>query len=317
MVEEKIYSFLNRIILREYKLLLIILICSFISFLFFSFFIPARYQATLKVFPNQNENNISSLNFLAQDFGLSGSQSSNFPLSEIALSNSILDKIYYGSYKKSSGEVTNINNLLNKSFFSFIKNEKSESLEKFLTIEKLKERLNVSYDRRTNITSLTIEIEDPNVSKEILELFYDEISLFINQSINEAASYKKNFIEKRISVVQDELLSAESDLEEFLKVNKSFQDSPLLLKKITELKREVSVKEGAYLILKQELEVAKIDEIKNTLKLFIIEKPEVSPIKSFPRRLSFASTGSIIVALFFLLLRNRRDLKNILSLKNI
>ena len=285
--------------------------------MFFSFFIPARYQATLKVFPNQNENNISSLNFLAQDFGLSGSQSSNFPLSEIALSNSILDKIYYGSYKKSSGEVTNINNLLNKSFFSFIKNEKSESLEKFLTIEKLKERLNVSYDRRTNITSLTIEIEDPNVSKEILELFYDEISLFINQSINEAASYKKNFIEKRISVVQDELLSAESDLEEFLKVNKSFQDSPLLLKKITELKREVSVKEGAYLILKQELEVAKIDEIKNTLKLFIIEKPEVSPIKSFPRRLSFASTGSIIVALFFLLLRNRRDLKNILSLKNI
>ena len=259
MNEERIYSFLTRLISKDYKLLLRTFILFFTLFIFVSFLIPKRYQSTLKVLPNQNENNISSLNFLAQDFGLSGSSSSNFPLSEIALSNSVLDKIYYSNFETSSGNTLNLDNILNQSFFSFSNQQKNEALQKHVTIEKFKERLNVSYDRKTNITTLSVQLEDPFISKQVLDLFYYELSSFINNSINKAASYKKNFIEKRISVVQNELLSAENKLEEFLNINKFFQDSPLLLKRYNELKREVSVKEGAYLILKQELEVAKID----------------------------------------------------------
>lgn len=316
MNEERIYSFLTRLISKDFKLLIRAFLLFFILFVFISFLIPKRYQSTLKVLPNQNENNISSLNFLAQDFGLSGSSPSNFPLSEIALSNSVLDKIYYSNFETSSGSITNLENILNQSFFSFSNQQKNESLQKYLTIEKFKERLNVSYDRRTNITTLSVQLEDPFISKQVLDLFYNELSSFINNSINNAASYKKNFIEKRISVVQNELLSAESSLEEFLNINRFFQDSPLLLKKYNELKREVSVKEGAYLILKQELEVAKIDEIKNTLKIFIIESPQVSPVKSYPSRLPFSLTSSVVLLLIFFIIRNRFELKKLLIFIN-
>jgi uncharacterized protein involved in exopolysaccharide biosynthesis len=310
MVDEKIYIILFRMLRREMKTLILAFFVSFFIFALISYLVPKRYNSTLKFFPNQNENNISSLNAFAQDFGLGGSGSSNFPLSDIASSNLILDKIYYSSFEKINGEATSISIILNKKRTPFFNKPKEESLEKFLTIEKFKDRLSISYDRRSNITSISVSIEDPNVAKQILDLFYTELSLYINKSINNAASYKKNFIEKRSIDVASELFLAESKLEEFLNENKLMGNSPLLLRKWNELKREVSVKESAYIILRRELEIAKIDEVKNTLKIFILEKPEVAAIKSYPSRLSFSFFGALISIFIIFLLRSRKELKD-------
>jgi uncharacterized protein involved in exopolysaccharide biosynthesis len=310
MVDEKIYIILFRILRREMKTLILAFFVSFFIFALISYLVPKRYNSTLKFFPNQNENNISSLNAFAQDFGLGGSGSTNFPLSEIASSNIILDKIYYSSFEKINGEATSISSILNKKRTPFFNKPKEESLEKFLTIEKFKDRLSISYDRRSNITSISVSIEDPNVAKQILDLFYTELSLYINKSINNAASYKKNFIEKRSIDVASELFLAESKLEEFLNENKLMGNSPLLLRKWNELKREVSVKESAYIILRKELEIAKIDEVKNTLKIFILEEPEVAAIKSYPSRLSFSFFGALISTFIIFISRSRKELKD-------
>jgi uncharacterized protein involved in exopolysaccharide biosynthesis len=314
MDEQKMYSILYKIIKPELKNLILNFSISFFVFISISFLIPKRFDSTLKVFPNQNESNISSLNAFAQDFGLGTSAGSNFPLAEIASSNLILDKIYYSSFENADGEVTNLSTLLKGKKIPFFNKSQKPSLEKFLIIEKFKDRLSISYDRRSNITSISVSIEDPNVAKQILDLYYLELSSYINQSINNAASYKKNFIEKRSATVQEELFSAESKLEIFLNENKFIQDSPLLRKKLNELTREISVKESAYIVLKKELEMAKIDEIKNTLKIFILEKPQVSPLKSYPSRISFSLFGSIIFIVTSFCIRKRKELKNIFDL---
>jgi len=309
MVDKKIYSILLKMIFDERKKLIKYFIVSFFIFALISFLIPKRYQSTLKVFPNQNENNISSLGQLAQGFGLAGGNSSSFPISDIASSNLILDQIYYSSFETSEGEITNLKEILYRPILSFIQKKKEEELEKFLTLEKFKDRLSISYDRIANITSISVTLEDPNVAKQVLDLFYSELSLYINESINYAASYERNFIEKRILTVKNELSVAEGDVEAFLNENKSIQDSPLLLKRYNGFLRELAVKESAYIVLRQELEIAKINEVKNTLKIFILEEPKVAVKKNFPPRLLFSLSGSIISILIILYRMRRREIR--------
>jgi len=313
MENNKIYSILFSLFKKEPKTIAKFFLFCLILFVLISFLIPKRYNSTLKFFPNQSDNSISSINAFAQDFGFATSGGSSFPLSEIASSNIILDKIYYSTFENINGEKTNISKILNRNNIFFSNDQKDKLLEKFLTIEKLKNRLSISHDRRSNITTISISIEDPVVAKEILDLFYYELSLFVNKSINSAASYKINYIDKRSLEVERELFEAESELEQFLNANKFINESPTLIKKWNELKREVSVKETAYIVLRRELEVAKIEEEKNTLKIFLLEKPAIPIKKSYPSRLKFALSSSLAAVLIFFCYRNRRELKDIFS----
>ena len=61
MNEERIYSFLTRLISKDYKLLLRTFILFFTLFIFVFILIPKRYQSTLKVLPNQEMKIISLL----------------------------------------------------------------------------------------------------------------------------------------------------------------------------------------------------------------------------------------------------------------
>tara|TARA_Y100000996_G_C22450933_1_gene613824 strand:- start:106 stop:939 length:834 start_codon:yes stop_codon:yes gene_type:complete len=262
--------------------------------------------------PNISENSISSLNMLAQDFGIDNTNN-NFPIASIANSNSILDQIYIKSFKQSHSESlitlpeilkTDSSNILENSLSIFFKNSgKSPESIKYNTIKKFKdERLQINYDRRTNITSISVELEDPKVASQVAELFYIELSSFINETINKGARIKQNFLNERIDSIELELLSSEKNLEDFLNENKSFQNSPKLLQDYNRLQRDVKLKETAFLLLKNELEIAKVDEVKNTLKLVMIDKPSVPFAKSYPSRLSLSLSIAFLVTVLYLLL---------------
>ena len=189
------------------------------------------------------------------------------------------------------------------------KDSNNPSLIKYSTLDKFKkERLSITYDRKTNITSISVTVEDPLVAKQIAEIFYNELSFFINKTINDSGKIKKNFLEKRLESIKSELFVEEKKLENFLNENKSLNDSPKLLQQYNRIKREVTVKETAYLLLKKEKEGAKIDEIKNTLKLFIIEKPEQPPVKSYPSRVRLALLLSSLFTVGLLMHRMKNDL---------
>lgn len=304
----KIYKFIFELLKQDRKKLIISFTLYFIIIAGITFLIPERYKSTLKIFPNQSETNTSSFNMLAQDFGLSGSGSSNFPLSEIAISNLVLNKIFLNKYQKTDGTLTSIKEVLSPKIKLF-KSKIDKDFEKYMILQKFSNRLSVSYDRKSNITTLSISLEDAKVAKQVMDSFYDEISLFINQSINQAASYKRDFIETRILDVRKDLIESESNVEKFLNENKFIQDSPSLQIKLNELNREVSVKENAYLVLKQELELAKIDEIKNTMKIFILEKPEIAPVKHYPSKGKISLIGAIFMTLISLIFRNKNSIK--------
>tara|TARA_Y100000590_G_C15748301_1_gene1023089 strand:+ start:1673 stop:2659 length:987 start_codon:yes stop_codon:yes gene_type:complete len=319
MNDDRLYNLFFLKLKEHYKSLLKKFIIVFSVVIICSFFIDKRYTSTISVMPNLSDNNISSLGLLAQDFGINSSGASNFPIAEIAGSNSILDKIYLSSFDldNNKGKATlatilrtNKQNIFAK-IISKITNKDSNNplLIKHNTLNKFtKERLSISYDRKTNITSISITVEDPLAAKQIAETFYNELSFFINKTINDSGKIKKNFIEKKLESTEDELFLYEKKLENFLNENKSLNDSPKLLQEYNRIRRDVTVQETAYLLLKKELESAKIDEIKNSLKLFIIQKPEKSAVKSYPSRIMLALSVSSLFIFVLFLYRIRNDI---------
>lgn len=321
MLETRLYDLLFINLRLKCKVLVKIFCGAFFIIAILTFFLDQRYTSTLSIMPNQSESSMSSLGMLVQDFAIDGG-GGNFPISEIASSNSILDKIYNTSFDSNvnQGKI-NLADLLGTNKTTFIskimgiitnKDINNPDMLKYSTIKKFKERLNIKYDRKTNITSISVTVEDPLASKQIADLFYYEISSFINKTINDSGKMKQNFLNERIQSIETELVKNEKILEDFLSENKSINQSPKLLQQLTRLQREVTLKETAYLLLKKELEIARIDEVKRTLKLIVIEKPDIPVVKSYPSRLSLSLSIAFFLTISFFFYIIIRDTKKAL-----
>lgn len=323
MLETKLYHlFLNKV-KEDYKNLLFLFFIIFFLTACLSFFLDKRYTSTISVMPNSADNNVSSIGLLVQDFGMSSS-GGNFPIAELATSNSILDIIYNNTFDLSENKgKTTLADLLSTNKTSFLRkilvsltkaNSNNPDLLKYNTLNKFKsDRLSINYDRKTSITSISVTVEDPLAAQQIAQNFYDELSLFINKSINDGAKIKQAFLNEKIQSVEIELFENENILEDFLNTNKLLNESPRLLKEFNSIQREITLKETAYLLLKRELEIAKIDEVKNTLKLIIIDKPNLPAVKSYPSRLNLSFSIATLLVLIWFLIGIKNDVIRILK----
>jgi uncharacterized protein involved in exopolysaccharide biosynthesis len=82
------------------------------------------------------------------------------------------------------------------------------------------------------------------------------------------------FISSRIASVRKDLRISEKDLKEFNEKNRQIS-SPSLQLEFDRLSREVDIQKGIFLTLKQQLEIAKIEEIQKASIFQILDKPQV------------------------------------------
>ena len=85
---------------------------------------------------------------------------------------------------------------------------------------------------------------------------------------------KTIFIEERIASVKNDLEESEKRLKEFREQNRQIS-SPALQLELERLTREMEVQKGIYLTLKQQLELAKIEEVQETSIVQVLDKPQV------------------------------------------
>ncbi|MGH7701841.1 MAG: GNVR domain-containing protein, partial [Gemmatimonadales bacterium] len=84
--------------------------------------------------------------------------------------------------------------------------------------------------------------------------------------------------------VRADLREAEDRLQEFLQRNREFRNSPQLAFEYDRLQREVTMRQQVYTTLAQGYEQARIDEVRNTPLISIVEQPDL-PVKPKSRRL--------------------------------
>jgi len=151
-------------------------------------------------------------------------------------------------------------------------------------LESFIKQINISEDRNTGIYTLSINASEPQLASDIVTALIEELDTHQKEYNKAITSKARKFIEERIVVVGKELRDAEEALKDFTVSNRRIENSPLLLLEQERLAREVSVPAGVFTTLKQQLETTKIEEVKESDYVVVLDPPEAPLERSGPNR---------------------------------
>jgi len=130
-------------------------------------------------------------------------------------------------------------------------------------------------DPKSAFSVIKVTAEDPIFAKELADVVLSELEALNRYFKSETVGEKNTFIENRIASVEGDLETSEQALKDFNERNRQIS-SPALQLEQERLERNVEVQKGIYLTLKQQLELAKIEEIQETSIVQVLDKPQVS-----------------------------------------
>ena len=115
---------------------------------------------------------------------------------------------------------------------------------------------------------------EPLFAKQLAEVTLAELEALNRFYKSQAVNEKTSFIANRISSVEKDLEFSETRLKEFNERNRQIS-SPALQLEQDRYGRDVEIQKGIYLTLKQQLELAKIEEVQDASIVQVLDKPQV------------------------------------------
>jgi uncharacterized protein involved in exopolysaccharide biosynthesis len=155
----------------------------------------------------------------------------------------------------------------------------------------------LEFDQSPSSTFSVIKVtaSEPVFAKKLAEVALEELEalnrFFKSQMINE----KTTFIDQRISAVRKDLETSEQVLKAFNEQNRQIS-SPALKLNQERLARDVEIQKGIYLTLKQQLELAKIEEVQEASIVQILDTPQI-PLGPSNKNLKQSSLLAVLFGL--------------------
>jgi uncharacterized protein involved in exopolysaccharide biosynthesis len=162
---------------------------------------------------------------------------------------------------------------------------------------RLRELMSVQFDNRTGVVTASLEMRDPQLAADVLNTIVAQLDLFMRQKRSTNATEQRKWVETRVRDIRAELRAAEENLRAFREKNRKLLDSPELLLEQERLSREVQVKSTVLIELIKQLELAKIEEIRNIAIVNVLDPARPPVRKERPRR-----AANTILAFFGILI---------------
>ncbi|MDA1095664.1 MAG: Wzz/FepE/Etk N-terminal domain-containing protein [Chloroflexi bacterium] len=134
--------------------------------------------------------------------------------------------------------------------------------------------ISVSVARGTGVVTVSVLTDEPELSAAIGRRLLDLIATFDVQTRQSQASAERAFAEERLGQLQGEIAIAEDSLKAFLVENRQFSNSPQLTFEHDRLQRHVVMRQELVTAMAQAYEQARIDEVRNTPVITVIDQPE-------------------------------------------
>jgi uncharacterized protein involved in exopolysaccharide biosynthesis len=131
---------------------------------------------------------------------------------------------------------------------------------------------------------LTISAPEPVFARDVTIALIEELDAHQRDYNKAKTSEARQFIEERIIDTEMELRGAEEALKDFSDRNRRIGNSAALLLKQQRLSREVAVLTGVFTTLKQQLETTKIEEVKDSDYVTVLDPPEAPLQSSKPKK---------------------------------
>jgi len=290
------------------------------------FFIEPKYKSNITILPDYGSETsiLGSLSGIASMAGLNVGKSSQTQIyEELIYSETVLRDIINSKYQ--TDKFADSVNLID--YFSD-NNEISELTEyekrkQFLTVfKKLKNNnIKTSFDRTTKILTISVYMPEPKLSAQTANKLVQALDKYVRQKRKSNSKEKRIYLEKRIVQVNDSLKLVEKEMEIFSSTNRMILQSPKLKFQYGKLRRKLEIFQTVYIELVKHLEIAKLDEIKDSPIINIKEKANYPVKKEGPRKLFYLivilafslSCSLLFYLLIYFYLKNRDTFKEIID----
>ncbi len=147
-------------------------------------------------------------------------------------------------------------------------------------VELMQTRVSSSVDRLGNVVVLKVKAPWPGMAMQINRRLLDRVNEFNLQQRQTAARAQRVFTEARTQAARLELASIEDSQRQFLERNRSYAADPKLVLEAARLQRQLDLRQAVFTTLTQSLEQARIDEVRNTPVITVIDRPELFTARS-------------------------------------
>jgi uncharacterized protein involved in exopolysaccharide biosynthesis len=282
-----------------------------------TFLTPRKYRATAMFVANEEQSGGlgkagQSVAGIADMLGMGGTPGLS------ALSGSTRSPEFYGALLNSKDVLDSIVNTqyhtrqFSGDLVKYLKIKQPTRAEsEFAALLKVKKRLmDVSVDSKTEMVAFTVTTSDPDLSAQIARHLLDEMNEFNLQRRQTTAGAERQFAEHLKNEALADLQKAEQTMTDFDTRNRSVDQSPLLLTERQGLERRIEIAEQVYMQLVQEYETSRIEEVRNTPVITVVDDPErlVEPIPrdTILKMLVAAFTGSLVTLMYLINAEQRR-----------
>ena len=313
------------IIANHIKIILIVptIFCTF-TILKLQFFTQPIFTSQSKIMSSSGGNSLGQASGIAAQFGINiptAVSDDNWVYKEIILSRQLASRVLkrkfstdeFGPHKSLVEILTHGNKKTNLSY-DVLKIKATKNLHKMIFVKE---------DKITKIITLSVEANEAKLATEINNSFIQELDSHQRSYNKQKNSETRIFISERIKTTEKELMQTEENLKIFNGRNRRIENSPALQLEQQRLQREVSVLTGVFTTLKQQLEMAKIEEVKKSDYVIIVDNPSTPLTRSKPnKKVTIILTGILSLGLglvFAFLLdyfesignKGRREIKNV------
>lgn len=243
-----------------------------------SLLLPRTYTSSLSLVPQVPDNNLASGAGLAAQLGINlpGFDLTQTPDFYVALlrTQSIMRDLVDTRYMvvDSDGDTTH-EDLIAHYDVTAAPTTKARDM----AVEILTKKTRASSDLKTGVVSFEVRDNDPNVALGIAQRALALVNRFNTKTRNSRAANERAFLAGRITQVVAELRLKEDSMQAFLDANRDYPTSPKLMFEHDRIARNMALDQDLFASLGQQIERARVDEVRNTPVITVVERPILAP----------------------------------------
>ena len=169
---------------------------------------------------------------------------------------------------------------------SFLGGDKKNNKLRFMdaAIDRLSEQL-VVQEEESGLIVISVLMEESQLAADISNFIANYIKKYVSDIMLSYSSTHREFIEERLKYSKNELSKSEEELKEFSEKNPFAVDTPELQLQRGRLLRNMEVNQQVYITLRQQYEMARINELKEIPVINILDNAEPASDEAKPQKL--------------------------------
>ncbi len=307
---DKLKDYINRIRTYRRELLIFNGIIAVITLIILLFIIKPYYSSSVSILPDVGrKSTFTRLNEFASLAGININEGAGTEIYQNLVSaESVLRQVIYHKYNtKEFKEPVDLIKYFDVSDYASYPKEQRERKRFLAAMENLSKRIKTRLDRRTKILTVSVSMPESKLSADVVNELIHSLDNYLKTKTRTYASEQSRYIQKRIIQVRDSLNQAENELKNFREKNRQISQSPTLMLKQNEFLRNIEILQSVYVELRKQLELSKIEEIKDTPVLNVKEYAKDPVKKAGPKIFSnflLVLVLSLLFSFLFFIFRN-------------